>query len=344
MNEILQLMFDCLSQGKPVYLPSKFWDKLNDKNIKQLESDGIDCFKQTIAQNYFTWVIGHRDQQFSYLLRKTRLSDWPSILRRILNTVKSPILTKRQQIELTIFTRMLWKFAERVDRQGILGRINEPEEGKPFNISLNEKLISQDLANSVLEYYSIRSRFPIEVNERVSICELGGGYGRNAFVFLKVYPKCKYIMVDIPPALFLSQHYLSTLFSDRKIFRFRCFNNFKEVEREFLESDLVFLLPHQAEMIPRKCVDLFINISSLHEMKYDQVHAYFSLIDRLTRGYFYTKQWFVSRNQEDDVTITAGDYPVPDDWKQLYFQEAKVQTHFFEAMYSIDGSSDIYEQ
>ena len=328
-------MFDCLSDGNPIYLPSKFWEALNDKNVQQLESGGLQNIKQTVAQNYFTWVIGHKDKQFRYLVRHTSLRAWPAILKGIFSYDPSFPLNRGQQRELVIFTRMLWKFAEKNDAERLLARVDEPLEGNPFKICLNGKLISQDLANSVLEYYSIRENFKSPSKGKATICELGAGYGRNAYVFLKALPKCKYIIIDIPPALHISQHYLSSVFKDRKIFSFRPFDKFGEVEKEFNDADIIFLLPHQAEMLPDKSVDLLINISSLHEMKIDQIHAYFKLIDKLTKGFFYSKQWWVSQNPADGITITPKDYPVPTKWKQLYLRKAKVQTYFFEAMYML---------
>jgi len=335
MNDILQSMFDSLARGNAVYLPSKFWEALNSKNIQQLESGGLDNIKQTVAQNYFTWVIGRKDKQFRYLRRHTRLWAWPAILKDIFAHDPSFPLNPVQQRELTVFTRMLWKFTERFDSDHLLSRIHEPLEGNPFKIYLQGKLISQDLANSVLEYYSIREHFEASATSDKTICELGAGYGRNPFVFLKALPKCKYIIIDIPPALYVSQHYLTSVFRDKKIFAFRPFDRFSDVEEEFNNADIAFILPHQAEMLPAKSVDLFINISSLHEMKVDQIHAYFKLIDKLTKGYFYSKQWWVSQNAVDGITITPKDYPIPSLWKKLYLREARVQTYFFEAMYFI---------
>ena len=153
---------------------------------------------------------------------------------------------------------------------------------------------------------------------------------------MKALPNCKYIVIDIPPALYVSQHYLTSVFCGKNIFTFRPFDRFSDVEREFNEADIAFLLPHQAETLPEKSVDLFINISSLHEMRMDQIHAYFKLIEKLTRGYFYTKQWWVSHNPADGITITPKDYPVPANWNQLYLRKAKVQAYFFEAMYALD--------
>jgi putative sugar O-methyltransferase len=167
---------------------------------------------------------------------------------------------------------------------------------------------------------------------------LGAGYGRNAYVFLNVFPRGKYIVIDIPPALYVSQEYLSSVFPDKKIFTFRCFTQFKEIEQEFHNADIVFLLPHQARMLPEKCIDLFINISSLHEMKMQQIKEYFNLIDKLTKGYFYSKQWFIGKNAVDGIVIKKNDYPVPSNWQELYSRPAKVQVYFFEAMYRITSN------
>jgi putative sugar O-methyltransferase len=230
---------------------------------------------------------------------------------------------------------MLWKFAERHDSEHLLGKIDEPTYGNPFHIFFGGKLISQDLANSVLEYYSIREGFNPTHDRTITIAELGAGYGRTAYVFINALLKCKYVVIDIPPALYIAQSYLTSVFPRKRIFSFRCFANFSDVENEFEHSDIAFLLPHQAEMLAEKSVDLFINISSLHEMRLDQISVYFSLINKLTKGYFYTKQHLTSSNPEDGLILRSKDYPVPQNWKQVYFREAKVQNDFFEAMYAI---------
>jgi len=343
-ESVVSSMFNCMSAGNPVYLPSKFWEVLNSKNLGQLETEGVENFKQTVAQNYFTWVIGRWDTQFKYLVEHTKAQAWPSILlggpsmlydawRREV----SPRLSRRQQVELSVFTKMLWKLAEQFDQHKLLKRLEEPREGNPFKIFLGRKLISQDLANSVLEFYSIREHFAPPLDARVQICELGAGYGRNAYVFANAFPNGKYIIIDIPPALYVSQRYLTTIFPDKKVFRFRCFDSFEEVRDEFEASSLVFLLPHQAEMLPAKSIDLFVNISSLHEMTMEQIRAYFGLIDRLTKGYFYSKQWFVSQNEHDGICVKKEDYPILENWRQLYLRAARVQTHFFESMYAVES-------
>jgi len=331
----LQLMFDCLAQGDPVYLPSRFWTKLNDRNLAQLRSYGIDNFKRTLARNYFTFLPGIINNQFRFLLRHTRLRDWPSLVRDFPPFDPAWGLTRIQQRELVVFTRMLWLYARAHDPRGLLRAIREPSSGNPFPIRLDGMPISQDLANSVLEYYSMAGAIGMTADAPITICELGAGYGRNAYVFLNALPNCRYIIIDIPPALYVSQRYLAPLFPERKVFKFRRFDNNTGAQAELDASQLAFLLPHQAELLPQKSVNLFINISSLHEMRPDQIRAYFALIDRVTRGHFYSKQWLVSKNREDGLLIRREDYPVPPHWSCRFARRAAVQAAFFEALYAI---------
>jgi putative sugar O-methyltransferase len=357
MEATLNAMAACLSAADPVYVPSKFWEALNSTNLKQLEDDGIENLKQTVALNYFTWVVGQQHEQFRYLAENTSAFSWPSIFyrlwrRRLTAGIAyrltprdvSSRLTRDQQVEMTVLTNMLWGLARRIDSLGLLNTLEEPRVGNPFKIFHQGKLISQDLANSVLEFYSVRECFNPPLDAKVSICELGAGYGRNAYVFLKAFRNCKYVVVDIPPALYVSQHYLSSVFPDRRVFKFRCFESFAEVQDEFEQAEIAFLLPHQAAMLPPKSFDLFVNISSLHEMTPEQIRAYFSLIDRLTKSYFYSKQWFVSENPVDCLRIRHDDYPVPAHWRELYLRPARVQTAFFEAMYAIEQNPDFTER
>ena len=119
-------MFDSLSRGKAIYLPSKYWEALNEKNVQQLESGGLHNIKQTVAQNYFTWIIGHKDEQFRYLARHTNLLAWPAILIGIFAHDTSIPLNRNQQRELMLFTRMLWKLTKKYDTERLLTFIDEP--------------------------------------------------------------------------------------------------------------------------------------------------------------------------------------------------------------------------
>lgn len=104
---------------------------------------------------------------------------------------------------------------------------------------------------------------------------------------------------------------------------------------EFESARIKFLMPHQIELLPKKQFDLFITISSLHEMTKPQIINYTSHIDRLTQGYFYTKQWQRSRTR-DNQNIKEHEYPIPKKWKVILRNSPhSIQRMFFDALYKI---------
>ncbi len=219
----------------------------------------------------------------------------------------------------------------------LLNKLEEPREGNPPNLTRNGKLISQDLANSALEFRSIMAA-PVSAEEVQTVLELGPGYGRTAYVFLKMMPGVRYILADIPPALAISERYLSDLFPTRRVFRFRPFKNYADVQAEFEAAQIAFLEPQQLALLPDNSADLFVNISSLHEMRLDQIKYYFQVIRRVIRKYAYLKEWKESRIPFEEIVIRESDYPIPADWKQLYWRTCAVQDQFFEAMFDLRPS------
>jgi putative sugar O-methyltransferase len=238
-----------------------------------------------------------------------------------------------QQIIYKTYTASLYEFVAHLDTQDILKKIEEPLIGNPILISYKNKLITQDLCNSVYDYYAIVGE--IDLPKKPKIAEIGAGYGRVAYVFLSILTNSSYCIIDIPPALFIAQNYLSKVFPDEKIFKFRPFNSYEEIRKEFEESRIRFLMPHQVKLLPKKYFDLFINISSLHEMTREQIKNYISQINLLCKGYFYTKQWRKSRTKDNNF-ITEQEYPTPKNWKVVQKRSRHpIQKMFFDTLYKI---------
>ncbi len=332
----IRAMFDEFPRYRKEILPSKYWEELNRKNLRQLADNRYENFKRTLARNYFTWIINPFDEQLRFLMRDAGL--WRS-LRYLLGAIVAPThppLKRKHTFYYNTLTNLLWDYVQKNDPDDLLARLSEPREGNPPEIMRDGRLISQDLANSMLEYQAILHP-ALDRRDVRTILELGPGYGRTAYVFLTLQPGFRYILVDIPPALYVAQRYLSTVFKDRRIFAFRAFDHYNDVRDEIAAADIVFLTPNQLELMPDKSVDLFLNISSLHEMRIDQIRYYFGEIDRLTRRYFYYKQWKDTVIPFENVKITEADYPVRDNWRLIHRQQCKVQTYFFEALYEIQG-------
>ena len=108
------------------------------------------------------------------------------------------------------------------------------------------------------------------------------------------------------------------------------------VKNELEKAKIVFLLPHQLKYLQNKSIDLAINISSFGEMKKNQIEEYYKVIDRVTKKYFFTKQWKVSTNPFDKIKITENDYPTFQNWEMIFSRTSQVQTDFFESLYKIN--------
>ena len=325
-------MFKEMKKSPALYQPSAFWAVLNEVHLEYLSKDGFDNFKRTVNSKYFNWgTIGIIVHQLSPIFKELLSGNVAPLIdskfedREKLNYFKA--LTYR------IYLASLFEYISQYDSLNILNNIEEPLIGNPFVVKYKGKLISQDLCNSVYEFYSITQL--THLPEKVKVAELGAGYGRVGYVLLKTIPGSTYCVIDIPPALFIAQNYLSKVFPKEKIFKFRPFASFKKVKREFEQSRIQFLMPHQIELLPKDYFDLFINISSLHEMTREQIKNYIKQINRLCKGYFYTKQWRKSRTK-DNLFIKEEEYPIPRSWKVINKSDRHpIQSMFFDALYRI---------
>jgi putative sugar O-methyltransferase len=332
-RERIDAMFAELQRGDPRACPSLYWEELNKLNLAQIGRNGYHNFKRTIALNYFTWAIMFPwNSQVAFLIRFSSARRIAAIIWRALTDRDSIIVGRMRRIAYDLISLLLWEYILRSELPAELLRLREPEQGNPLLIFPRPAMgVTQDLGNSILEYQSFRGVLP----RRPTILELGAGYGRNAFVILKDRPDAKLIVVDIPPALWIAERYLSSVFPERSVFKFREFAKFDDIAEEFERADIAFVLSAQISMFPVEIADLILNVSSLHEMRPDQIAFYFEQFDRLLRsgGHMYTKQWRSAKVLFEHVTLVESDYPVPAHWTTVFSRQAAVQTKFYEALY-----------
>jgi putative sugar O-methyltransferase len=311
--------------------PSTCWQVLGFKNFNELLSHGYASFKRTIGLSYFNFLVQAGDPQIAFLEAELDAETRERCARAADALPDDPEFTWHDQRAYRYFVLMLWEFARKRDRDRLLDRLEEPAEGKPLVVPAAGRVASQDLANSVLEYYAMTE--VVNMAECKRTLEIGGGYGRDAFVILKLNPHIQHTVVDIPPALWIAQRYLSSVFPERKIFTVRDFRSYDEVAEEMEAASIVFLLPHQLDLLPDRRFDLSMNISSFGEMHQAQINSYFRTLERLTRGHFYMKQWKMSQNAFDKLSLSEKSYPVPAEWRKIYSRDCAVQTAFFESLY-----------
>jgi putative sugar O-methyltransferase len=329
----IDAMFADLSRGDLRARPSRYWEELNKLNLTQIANNGYANFKRTIALNYFTWTTMFPwNSQIAFLVRFSPYRRTGAIIWQALIDRDTAIVGRMRRIAYDLISLLLWEYILRAELPAELVSLREPADGNPLVVFPRPGMgVTQDLGNSILEYQSFRDVLPA----RPTVLELGAGYGRNAYVILKDQPNVKLIVVDIPPALWIAERYLSSIFPEKTVFKFREFADFGEVIDEFERADIVFLLSTQITLLPSDIADLIINVSSLHEMRPDQISFYFEQFDKLLRngGHMYMKQWRKAKVLFENVTVAESDYPVPSHWKTVFSRRAHVQTKFYEALY-----------
>jgi putative sugar O-methyltransferase len=326
-------LLDCnriyLENQSPLSVPSICWDVLQQKHLDQLLRDGFSNFKQTINLNYFNFPVEFSDPQIESLERLLGEETVASIQDQH-GLESSDSSGHDAEKGYGYFLTLLWDYVLRNDPEGHALTLKEPMLGSPNVIYHQDRPVSQDLANSLLEYYTIESHGAVSSSKR--ILEIGGGYGRDAYVIKSIFSSPQYWMVDIPPAVFVAQRYLSEVFPDHKIFHVQDFEFFEEVHEDIESSSFVFLLPHQLALVPDDHFDLTISISSFAEFSREQIAVYLDLIDRKTAHYFYLKQWLEGQNAFDNEIVKFDEYLLPNRWVTVLERSCEVNELFREKL------------
>lgn len=340
----LHLMADEINKADPIYLPSQFWHILGDAQTSHLEFSGEDNFKRTINLSYCNFIptslqdplIKHIDDNLktntstaNYTLEDPDYNHglWFSFYKQYQIFQGDRELGKKLYLH---FISKRYEYALTTESKEILMGLEEPTLGNPIKIYRDGKLISQDIVTSTLEHGSIMKHYTEDMKkDALVIGELGAGYGRLAYVFLKT-TKCRYLIFDIPPALYIAEWYLTTLFPEKKAFRFSHFDNFESIHEELKQCDIAFFTPNQLSLFPENYFDSFVTISSLHEMSRLQIKHFIQEMSRTTKNFIYTKQYWSYMNPHDNLHITHDEYIFPDNYNVVEKNQDPLNPLFFE--------------
>jgi putative sugar O-methyltransferase len=308
-----------LDTREPIFRLSRFWTHYAARQTDLLAKGGIENFKRSLPQNYFTWPISDVDDpQFRALLRSW--AEEPSLIpisakrrgdARVRTADAEYLATTLEQDIYAFFVALLWHHATTCDPDNLMARIAEPAVGNPVPIYLDETLISQDLANSIREYQIFRDHLPKDRN--AVLAEIGAGYGRLGYV-ATIASRCRYWIVDVPPALAVAEWYLSSVLSDKRVFRWRPFALWGDIANELAQADIAFFTIDQLALFPERAVDVFASVSVIHEMTPAQIETYMRLQFRAAARAVYTKNWTSWFNEIDQHRFDSAHLTPPSGW------------------------------
>jgi putative sugar O-methyltransferase len=339
--ELIETMRLGVAAAPEIYRPGEFWDGLIAANLEMLHTEGIANFKRTVSNNYYNWLVTSpldpqvRNALVTWLRRpsltplRTRLEE-PMRGLRTVDRGEAYALSPFAARRYTWFVGVLWDIAVRGDVHGLTARLAEPEIGHPVPLRSRGRLISQDLANSIIELtFAARSG---ALGDGARVAELGAGYGRLAYVSAHAHD-LTYCVFDIPPALAVAQWYLTRTLGEDRIVPYSRETDFARIESRLTPGAVAFFTPDQLDLFPDGWFGLAQTISTLPEMPARQSAHYLGLLAAKSGRAVFLKQWRQWRNEADQVDLREEHYRLPEPWYLHLRRTDPVQPAFFNQLW-----------
>ena len=153
-------------------------------------------------------------------------------------------------------------------------------------------------------------------NQISNFCEIGGGYGSFAELFIRNY-NLKFLSIDLPEANLMTSYYLKEIFPDKSFYLYDDYkkNNYLSYN-DFLKNDII-ILPPNLDIDPKIKIDFFINTRSMMEMNSTVIKSYFDFIQEyVTRDGFFLN---INRYEKTSVgeKIRISEYPYDENWSVI---------------------------
>lgn len=185
-----------------------------------------------------------------------------------------------------------------------------------INISIDKIVSLLDL-----EKISRFTKFSLVNN----ILEIGSGSGRLTDCIITNYPQIKYVICDIPPAIYIAYKRIKLGFPNKKVFLSISNSEQEALNNEIKNNDISFIFPHQLSLISKKLFDLTVAIDCIHEMDRKTIDLYFKIINNLTNN-FYFSIWNKTKNfysktilkKTERLNFEEGDYIIPKNWTNTF--------------------------
>jgi putative sugar O-methyltransferase len=154
-----------------------------------------------------------------------------------------------------------------------------PDVGNPLGVVLDGVLVS---SGAEYQHYCAQQICRLSGSEKITVAEIGGGFGGMAYYLLRDRPGVTYLDFDMPESIALTSYYLLKAFPKLN------FLLYGEAElREATEAADVILMPtFELTKMPEKSVDAVFSSHAMSDISHAAIEAYLSDITRMTKKYF----------------------------------------------------------
>ena len=306
-NTLIQMIEESKKQSK-LYVPGNYW-KFYEKNIlKQIKKNDLKKFRaweggagvgniqsfgggeQELGRQYKRYFHPY-DLKYSVIDNNFFVRAYNSIINKLSSMFIffSFFALRASEGRKYFFAlirekqEILYEYVLDLDKD--LLEISDSTFGDPIGFYKNEKFYTSLFLNNLIKINRIKRN--TDFNSIENIVELGAGTGLLASCFLKLKKNVKYLIVDIPPTLFISEYYLKNL--GFKVFGYEELkkNNYGNLNEVFKDFQVCCLPTWRLDFIKDSKFDLFLNIASFQEMEKEQSLNYIKFFSERIKRYIY---------------------------------------------------------
>ena len=354
VKEELKKMIDFFITSESYKYVSNYWNYLNIQNMKQIfENDNnINNFSTSIALNYYTFIDVTENQVYKTI---TNVEN-EIFSSKIYFFKKQKNLNYTQSMKYNFLTFLLFLNLIKInyyEKLKLLGDEGYVSFGDPY-IEIEGIKVTSDKINSLFDYDKI-NRF-CNLNHQKIILEIGAGSGRTSQSIMTFNSNCKYVICDIPPALYISYERLKKVFKNKKIGLLYDYQNNnqkvklmgggsseQDLNTQINHYDISFIMPHQLSLLNNRFFDLTIAIDCLHEMDKKTINKYINNINKISK-LFYFSVWKktnvpisgIFNRFSNNLNYYSNDYNLPKNFKKEFEEDLIFPSNFISSGYRIN--------
>jgi len=153
-------------------------------------------------------------------------------------------------------------YVKSIDKLGLLEMLEEDDLFGNFAFSIDNRLISRDLLDSIMEIYFLEKHLNVSLSKDLTILDIGAGYGRLAHRMVGALPSIQnYFCTDaIAISTFISEYYLG----------------FRNLEGRAK----VVPLDEIENTLRNRAVNIAVNIHSFSECRISAIDWWLSLLEK----------------------------------------------------------------
>ena len=309
--DLLEEMMNDYKKESHLYAAGNFWKYYEKGIIKQIKSNDLRKFRSwpggsgsgTISSfsggekelsRFYNRNFHPFDFKFLKIDNNFFLNKYNSLINKITKfcsffsyfALRAVEARKYFMLQIQKNQETMYELISSLDKT--LLEISDSEFGNPIGFYKNNKFYTTRFLESLKTIHIIKKN--IGIHNIKSITELGAGIGLLSSCFMKLDKNIKYLIIDIPPASFISEYYLKNL--DFKVFGYREIKNKKEIKLDEIFKDYqVCCIPsYRLDLLKDYNFDLFINIHSFQEIEKQASLNYINAIKNQTKYIYLDNQ------------------------------------------------------